>query len=117
MANSLVTGSRPVATGQVSSSWAEDLRDDLRGVDPCRALVRCRVVGAGITLAILVLPIVIITAVEAVRAVPSALRKGAYGVGATRSEVVRTQVLPTRSPASSRMVLALAPSARRHRFT
>ena len=65
--------------------------------------------AAGITLAILVLPIVIITAAEAVRAVPSALREGAYGVGATRSEVVRTQVLPYALPGIiTGTVLALA---------
>ena len=50
--------------------------------------------AAGITLAILVLPIVIITSAEAIRAVPSTLREAGYGVGATRWEVTRTQVLP-----------------------
>jgi phosphate transport system permease protein len=65
--------------------------------------------AAGITLAILVLPIVIITAAEAVRAVPNALREGAYGVGATRSEVVRTQVIPYALPGIiTGTVLALA---------
>jgi phosphate transport system permease protein len=65
--------------------------------------------SAGITLAILVLPIVIITSAEAVRAVPSALREGAYGVGATRSEVVRTQVIPYALPGIiTGTVLALA---------
>ena len=65
--------------------------------------------AAGITLAILVLPIVIITAAEAVRAVPDALREAAYGVGATRSEVVRTQVLPYALPGIiTGTVLALA---------
>jgi phosphate transport system permease protein len=56
------------------------------------------VVAGGITLAILVLPIVIITASEAIRAVPNSLREGGYGVGATRWEVVRTQVLPYAAP-------------------
>jgi phosphate transport system permease protein len=65
--------------------------------------------SAGITLAILVLPIVIITSAEAVRAVPSTLREGAYGVGATRSEVVRTQVIPYALPGIiTGTVLALA---------
>src|SRR5262245_19733576 len=54
--------------------------------------------AAGITLAVLVLPIVIITSSEAIRAVPQALREGAYGVGATRWEVIRTQVLPYAAP-------------------
>jgi phosphate transport system permease protein len=54
--------------------------------------------AAGITLAVLVLPIVIITTAEAIRAVPQALREGAYGVGATRWEVIRSQVLPYAAP-------------------
>ena len=55
-------------------------------------------VSAGITLAILALPIVVITAGEAVRAVPVELREGAYGVGATKWEMIRTQVLPYAAP-------------------
>jgi phosphate transport system permease protein len=54
--------------------------------------------AAGLTLAVLVLPIVIITTAEAIRAVPLALREGAYGVGATRWEVIRSQVLPYAAP-------------------
>ncbi len=56
------------------------------------------VMSAGLTLAILVLPIVIITASEAVRAVPNALREAGYGVGATRWEVIRAHVLPYAAP-------------------
>lgn len=56
------------------------------------------VVAAGITLSILVLPIVIITSAEAIRAVPSALREASYGVGATRWETVRHHVLPYAAP-------------------
>jgi phosphate transport system permease protein len=56
------------------------------------------VVSAGLTLSILVLPIVIITAQEAIRAVPSGLKEGAYGVGATKSDMIRTQVLPYAAP-------------------
>jgi phosphate transport system permease protein len=54
--------------------------------------------AAGVTLAVLVLPIVIITTSEAIRAVPQALREGAYGVGATKWEVIRSQVLPYAAP-------------------
>jgi phosphate transport system permease protein len=54
--------------------------------------------AAGVTLAVLVLPIIVITTAEALRAVPQALREGAYGVGATRWEVIRTQVLPYAAP-------------------
>ena len=52
------------------------------------------VLSAGFTLSILVLPIVVITSAEAIRAVPQSLREGGYGVGATRWEVTRTLVLP-----------------------
>ena len=54
--------------------------------------------SGGITLAILVLPIVVITSGEAFRAVPIELREGAYGVGATKWEMIRTQVLPYAAP-------------------
>ncbi|MDQ2648687.1 MAG: phosphate ABC transporter permease PstA, partial [Actinomycetota bacterium] len=65
--------------------------------------------SAGITLAILVLPIVIITASEAVRAVPRSLREAAYGVGATRWEVTRSHVVPYALPGIiTGTVLALA---------
>ncbi|CAN5604487.1 phosphate ABC transporter permease PstA [soil metagenome] len=56
------------------------------------------VVAGGLTLAILVLPIVIITAAEALRAVPTTIREAAFGVGATRWEVVRSHVLPYAAP-------------------
>ncbi len=54
--------------------------------------------AAGVTLAVLVLPIVIITASEAIRAVPQGLREAGYGVGATKWEVVKHQVLPYAAP-------------------
>lgn len=56
------------------------------------------VIAAGITLAILVLPIIIITTSEAVRAVPSGLREAGFGVGATQWEVTRHHVLPYAAP-------------------
>jgi phosphate transport system permease protein len=56
------------------------------------------VIAGGITLAILVLPIVIITAAEAIRAVPNALREASFGVGATRWETIRHHVLPYAAP-------------------
>jgi phosphate transport system permease protein len=52
------------------------------------------IISGGLTLAILVLPIVIITSSEALRAVPLSLREGGYGVGATKWEVTRRLVLP-----------------------
>jgi phosphate transport system permease protein len=67
------------------------------------------VAAAGLTLAVLVLPIVIITSAEAVRAVPASLREAGYGVGATRWEVTRSHVLPYAMPGIiTGTVLALA---------
>ncbi len=54
--------------------------------------------AAGLTLACLVLPVVIITSAEALRAVPSHLREAAYGVGATKWEVIKDHLLPYAAP-------------------
>jgi len=54
--------------------------------------------AGGLTLAALVLPIVIITASEALRAVPAAIREAGFGVGATRWEVIRYHVVPYAAP-------------------
>lgn len=56
------------------------------------------VISAGLTLCALVLPIIVITAAEAIRAVPASFRDGAYALGATRWEVVRHHVLPSAGP-------------------
>ncbi|MGH2455784.1 MAG: phosphate ABC transporter permease PstA [Candidatus Limnocylindria bacterium] len=56
------------------------------------------ILSGGLTLAVVVLPIVIITASEALRAVPRGIREAAYGVGATRWQVVRSHVLPYAAP-------------------
>ena len=56
------------------------------------------VIAAALTVAVLVLPIVIITASEAIRAVPQGLRDAGYGVGASRWEVTRDHVLPYAAP-------------------
>ena len=55
-------------------------------------------ISGGLTLAVLVMPIVILITMEALRAVPHGIREGAYGVGATRWEVVRSHVLPYAAP-------------------
>lgn len=56
------------------------------------------VFAGGLTMAALVLPIVIITAAEAVRAVPNAIREAGYGVGASKWQVTRQLVLPSAMP-------------------
>jgi phosphate transport system permease protein len=55
-------------------------------------------ISGGLTLSVLVLPIVILITMEALRAVPKSIREAAYGVGATRWEVVRSHVLPYAAP-------------------
>ena len=52
------------------------------------------VLTAGLTLALLILPIVIVATRESLRAVPKAIREAAYGLGATRWEVTKFHVLP-----------------------
>ena len=72
------------------------------------------VVAAGLTMSVLVLPIVIITTVEALSAVPRGLREAGYGVGATRWEVTKDHVLPYAAPGIlTGTILALAQGARR----
>jgi phosphate transport system permease protein len=56
------------------------------------------IISGGLTLAVLVLPIVIITTAEAIRAVPQSIREAGFGVGATRWEVTRSLVLPSAAP-------------------
>lgn len=55
-------------------------------------------IAGGLTLAVLVLPIVIITSAEALRSVPRPLREAGYGLGASRWEVTRLLVLPQAVP-------------------
>lgn len=54
--------------------------------------------AGGLTISLMVLPIVIITTQEALRAVPRSIREAGFGVGATRWEVVRSHVLPYAAP-------------------
>jgi phosphate transport system permease protein len=56
------------------------------------------VLAGGLTLGVLVLPIVIITSAEALRAVPASIREAGFGVGATRWEVIRHHVVPYAAP-------------------
>lgn len=75
-----------------------------------RGLQMGRILVAGaLTLALLVLPIVIIASREALRAVPREIRQGALALGATPWEAVRHQVLPAALPGMmTGTILALA---------
>jgi phosphate transport system permease protein len=67
------------------------------------------VIAGSLTMALLVLPIIIINTREALRAVPSSQREAAYAMGATRSQVVGTIVLPAAVPGIlTGLILALS---------
>ncbi|MBA3276194.1 MAG: phosphate ABC transporter permease PstA [Chloroflexia bacterium] len=58
-----------------------------------------RSISAGaLTMGLLILPVVVISSQEAIRAVPLGLRQGAYALGATKWQTVRSHVLPTAMP-------------------
>ncbi len=65
--------------------------------DPTTANGRT-ILSAGLTLGLLVLPLIIINAQEAIRAVPGSLRRASYGVGATKWQTVWSHVLPNSIP-------------------
>lgn len=56
------------------------------------------IISAGMTLALLILPIVIIGAQEAIRAVPNSLRQASMGLGATKWQTIWNHVLPNALP-------------------
>ncbi len=56
------------------------------------------VLAAGLTMALLILPILIVNAQEAIRAVPNSLRHASYGLGATRWQTIWHHVLPYAFP-------------------
>lgn len=52
------------------------------------------VLTAGLTLALLILPIVIVATRESIRAIPNSIREAAYALGATKWRTIRDHVLP-----------------------
>jgi phosphate transport system permease protein len=56
------------------------------------------VLAGGCTLALLALPVIIISTREALRAVPKSLREASYALGATKWQTIRYQVLPAAFP-------------------
>jgi phosphate transport system permease protein len=75
------------------------------------------VLSAALTMALLILPVIIINSQEALRAVPSSLREASYGLGATKWQTIWNTVLPSAMPgiltgtilASSRAIGETAP--------
>lgn len=67
------------------------------------------VLAGALTLALVILPIIIIASQEALRAVPQSLRHAAFALGATRWQVVWHQVLPAATPGiATGVILALS---------
>jgi phosphate transport system permease protein len=67
------------------------------------------VLTASLTLSLLVLPIVVIAAREAIRAVPNSIRLGSYALGATKWQTIWRQVLPSAVPGmATGSILALS---------
>ncbi|SFA96108.1 MULTISPECIES: phosphate ABC transporter permease PstA [unclassified Bacillus (in: firmicutes)] len=56
------------------------------------------VLAAGFTMSLLVLPVIIVSAQEAIRAVPRELREASYGMGATKWQTIVKVVLPAAIP-------------------
>jgi phosphate transport system permease protein len=52
------------------------------------------ILSAGLTLALLILPVVIVATREAIRAIPQGIREGAYALGGTQWQVCRDHILP-----------------------
>ena len=67
------------------------------------------VLAGGATLALLVLPVVILSTREALRAVPKSIREGSYALGATKWQTIWYQVLPVAMPGIlTGLILALS---------
>jgi phosphate transport system permease protein len=67
------------------------------------------VIAGGATLALLVLPVVILSTREALRAVPKSIREGSYALGATKWQTIWHQVLPVAFPGIlTGLILALS---------
>lgn len=56
------------------------------------------ILSAGLTLALLILPIIVVTTREALRSIPQVIREGAYACGATKFQVVSDHLLPYGMP-------------------
>jgi phosphate transport system permease protein len=52
------------------------------------------ILTAGLTLALLILPVVIVATREAIRSIPQAIREGSYALGATQWQTVRYHIVP-----------------------
>lgn len=56
------------------------------------------VLAGGLTMSLLILPIVIVASQEAIRAIPGSLSEGSYGMGATKWQTIKNIILPVALP-------------------
>ena len=56
------------------------------------------ILSAGLTLALLILPVIIVATREAIRAIPTSIHEGAYACGATTWQTVKDHILPYSTP-------------------
>ena len=56
------------------------------------------ILSAGLTLALLILPVVIVATRESIRSIPSMVREGAYALGATKWQTTADHILPYSAP-------------------
>jgi phosphate transport system permease protein len=56
------------------------------------------ILSAGLTLALLILPVVIVATREAIRSIPQGIREGAYALGATQWQVCKDHIIPYSMP-------------------
>ncbi|MDL4841538.1 phosphate ABC transporter permease PstA [Aquibacillus rhizosphaerae] len=67
------------------------------------------ILAGGLTMALLILPIVVVASQEAIRAVPQFLREASYGMGATKWQTIKNIVLPAAIPGiSTGVILSLS---------
>ncbi len=88
---------RIVGTDKLTPEQLDALAENLRVYGTFNINGRT-VLSAGLTLGLLILPVIIVNAQEALRAVPSSIREASYGLGATRLQTTVRQVLPAALP-------------------
>lgn len=68
------------------------------GVEGADPTIGRTILSGSLTMALLILPLIIINAQEAIRAVPSSIRQASYGLGATKWQTIWNHVLPMAFP-------------------
>ena len=56
------------------------------------------ILSAGLALALLILPVIVVSTRESIRSIPGQIREGAYALGATKWQTVRDHILPYSTP-------------------